>query len=114
MPHPSLSALQACGVEFLATFVLVFTIFGVCDKKRDDVKGSAPLAIGFSASACCLVAVISCNLVVSIANKYLLRRCFRQIKLTGSSLNPARSLAPAILSSTWTLHWVRVSAIRTY
>ncbi|OXA63750.1 aquaporin AQPAe.a [Folsomia candida] len=84
VPHPSLSALQACGVEFLATFVLVFTIFGVCDKKRDDVKGSAPLAIGFSASACCLVA----------------------IKLTGSSLNPARSLAPAILSSTWTLHWV--------
>lgn len=57
VPHPELSVMQATGVEFLATFVLVFTIFGVCDEKRTDVKGSPALAIGVAATACCLVAV---------------------------------------------------------
>jgi len=84
VPHPDLTVMQATGVEFLATFVLVFTIFGVCDEKRTDIKGSPALSIGIAATACCLVA----------------------IKFTGCSMNGARSLAPAILMSNYSLHWI--------
>jgi len=60
IPNPTLAVAQALGVEFIITLVLVLTVFGVCDENRDDIKGSAPLAIGLSITACHLAAV-SCT-----------------------------------------------------
>lgn len=46
--NSNLSVGHALVVELFITFELVFTVFATCDPKRNDLKGSAGLAIGFA------------------------------------------------------------------
>ena len=67
MPHADMDGGKSFAVEFFITFVLVFTVFATCDKKRKDLGGSFPLAIGLSVATCHLFAVsIMESIVVAI------------------------------------------------
>ncbi|KAJ8391931.1 hypothetical protein AAFF_G00084020 [Aldrovandia affinis] len=80
----NISLLQGIAVELLITFQLVFTVFTTCDPKHSDLKVTAALAIGFS---------------VFIGHLFA-------IPYTGASMNPARSLGPAVVTWIWENHWV--------
>jgi aquaporin-4 len=86
MTHVStgLDVVKGFGVEFFITFVLVFTVFSSVDEKRTDLNGSTPLTIGFAVTVCHVFA----------------------IKYTGSSMNPARTFGPAVITGLWNDHWI--------
>jgi MIP family channel proteins len=67
------------GIEFLATFLLVFTVFGSAVDPKSGAGNYAPMAIGFSL--------------------FVAATCIGEF--TGAGLNPARTLCPAIIHDCW-------------
>lgn len=77
------SAISGLGVEIILTFFLVTTIF-MAAVHRKAAAGMAGIAIGGMIFLIHLVGV----------------------PLTGASVNPARTLGPAIASGYWDFHWI--------
>lgn len=77
------STVSGLVVEIILTFVLVFTVFATAIDKR-GLKNVAPLMIGLA----------------------ILIDHFIGVRLTGASMNPARSFGPALVSGEWDDHWV--------
>jgi len=82
--QPGVTPLQGLIVEGMVTFILVLVVYGCCDARRDDVKGSIPLAIG-----------------LTVTLSHLL-----SIPYTGAGLNPARTFGPALITGKWDHIWV--------
>ncbi|XP_054784294.1 aquaporin PIP1-2-like [Prosopis cineraria] len=87
----SYSKATGLGAEILGTFILVYTVFSATDAKRNardsHVPVLAPLPIGFAV------------FVVHLAT----------IPLTGTGINPARSLGAALVFNNhqaWHDHWI--------
>lgn len=78
---------QSFSLEILLTFFLMFVIMAVATDSR-AVGQAAALAIGATVALEALFAG----------------------PISGASMNPARSLGPALISATWTSQWIYVSA----
>ncbi|XP_061699361.1 aquaporin AQPAe.a [Syngnathoides biaculeatus] len=78
------NAAQALGVEVLCTFQLVFTVFSVEAQRRKESPEPGNLAIGLAHTAGVLIGA----------------------RFSGASMNPARSLGPAMVTGFWENHWV--------
>uniref|UniRef100_A0A098M0J4 Aquaporin-1-like n=1 Tax=Hypsiglena sp. JMG-2014 TaxID=1550645 RepID=A0A098M0J4_9SAUR len=81
---PGVNAGQGLGIEIIATLQLVLCVLATTDKRRTDLSGSAPLAIG-----------------LSVALGHLLA-----IDYTGCGINPARSFGSALVTTNFADHWV--------
>lgn len=60
--HANVPVHKGLLIEFLVTFILVWTVFATCDTTRDKMDGSGPLAIGLSVTICHMWAVSSLKL----------------------------------------------------
>jgi MIP family channel proteins len=80
---PALPTAAALGVEWVLSFVLMFVIMAVATDDR-VTDGFAALAVGLTVGFCALVGG----------------------PLTGASMNPARSLGPAVAGNLWSGHWL--------
>ncbi|XP_056279939.1 aquaporin-4 [Pseudoliparis swirei] len=78
------NAAQAVGIEVLCTFQMVFTVFSVEDHRRRESSEPGYLAVGLAHTAGVLIGA----------------------RFSGGSMNPARSLGPAIVTGFWENHWV--------
>ncbi|MFL5403377.1 MAG: MIP/aquaporin family protein [Gemmatimonadales bacterium] len=81
LPRVSLGA--AFGIEWLLSFGLMFVIMAVATDER-VADGFAAIAVGLTVGFCALVGG----------------------PLTGASMNPARSLGPAVMGDHWEGHWL--------
>lgn len=76
---------NALVFEIVMTFGLVYTVYATAvDPKKGDIGIIAPIAIGF---------IVGANILAGGA-------------FDGGSMNPAVSFGPAVVSWTWTHHWV--------
>ncbi|MGQ0714310.1 MAG: MIP/aquaporin family protein [Gemmatimonadaceae bacterium] len=80
---PAVSVISAFAIEWLLSFVLMFVIMAVATDQR-VADGFAAIAVGLTVGFCAMMAG----------------------PLTGASMNPARSLGPAVVGSVWAAHWV--------
>ncbi|ETN65688.1 hypothetical protein AND_002539 [Anopheles darlingi] len=83
-PNPLITTIQAVGVEFVATMVLILVCCGVWDPRNAKHHDSVALKFGFTVGALAVA-----------AGPY-----------TGASMNPARSLGPVLWNGVYTAHWV--------
>jgi aquaporin Z len=80
---PPISVGAAFLIEWLLSFALMFVIMAVATDER-VAPGFAPIAVGLTVGFCALTGG----------------------PLTGASMNPARSLGPALIGGEWRAHWV--------
>eukprot|EP00296_Roombia_truncata_P008161 JP446637.1.p1 GENE.JP446637.1~~JP446637.1.p1 ORF type:complete len:268 (+),score=79.81 JP446637.1:30-833(+) len=76
--------LMAIGIEIISTFALVFIVFATAVDEKQGAGNSAPMAIGFA-------------VVLGILGTG---------RISGGSMNPARSLGPSVAGGYWSYQYV--------
>ncbi|XP_033221735.1 aquaporin AQPcic-like isoform X2 [Belonocnema kinseyi] len=82
--HNKISVIQGFIIEILATGMLMFMTCGAWDARNSKYGDSSAIKSGLTVTAICL----------GVA------------PYTGCSMNPARSLAPAVWNNYWANHWI--------
>merc|ERR1711937_8749 len=82
--HGNISPVQAIFIEIITTFTLVITIFGNAVYTEGTANHVAPIPIGFAV----VLGILATG------------------NLSGGSMNPARSLGPAVAAGYWHSHYV--------
>lgn len=82
--HTELSAIQGLLLEGISTAVLMLVACAVWDSRNAKNTDSVPIRFGLTVAALALT-----------VGPY-----------TGCSMNPARSLAPALWNNQWSHHWI--------
>ncbi len=87
-------------IELLLTFVFVTIILMVTIDNKTK-SNFAPVYIGIALCVCIFASLVefSCPLIIYFSFMY-------RNMLTGGSLNPARSLGPAIFANVWSHHYI--------
>jgi len=80
---PRIAVGSAFAFEWLLSFGLMFVIMAVATDER-VADGFAALAVGLTVGFCALMAG----------------------PITGASMNPARSIGPALIGELWRAHWI--------
>lgn len=84
VPHPDVTPFQAVAVEYIATSVLILMCCAIWDPRNAKYQEGVPLKFGLAIAA-----------IASVAGPF-----------TGASMNPARSLGPALWNQDFHLHWI--------
>ncbi|KVH91873.1 Aquaporin-like protein [Cynara cardunculus var. scolymus] len=98
------------GAEIVGTFVLVYTVFSATDAKRSARDSHVPVCILFSYLIIALI--VALDLVESRSLADMLTdelKVSTTIPITGTGINPARSLGAAIIFNkdhAWDDHWI--------
>ena len=79
---PNIGITRSFGVEFLFSFLLMLVIMAVATDERAQ-RRLAPLAVGLTVGICAALGA-----------------------MTGSSMNPGRTLGPAVAGDEWSGHWL--------
>lgn len=82
--HPDVSVMGTIVIEMLLTFIWVFLSRSAESRKMMGLRDTAPLAVGATIIAAYLAAY----------------------RLTGGSMNPARTFGPALVYMDWEDHWI--------
>jgi aquaporin Z len=80
---PAVGVAGSFAVEWLLSFVLMLVVMAVATDPR-AASGFAGIAVGLTVGFCAMTGG----------------------PLTGASMNPARSLGPAVAGGTWDAHWI--------
>ncbi|XP_043288918.1 aquaporin AQPAe.a-like isoform X2 [Venturia canescens] len=82
--HKDISLIQGFLAEVIATAILMLMACGIWDVRNERNTDSVALKFAFGVTALCMAVA----------------------PYTGCSMNPARSLGPAIWNNSWSDHWV--------
>ncbi|XP_015115170.1 aquaporin [Diachasma alloeum] len=82
--HESISVIQGLLGEIMATAILMFMTCAIWDARNERNTDSVAIKFGLTVAVLCMAVA----------------------PYTGCSMNPARSLGPAIWNNNWSHHWI--------